>query len=91
MIITHGKKLMDLITDIIDITIIEENLVKINMAPANINDILDTIAVKTKRSIEETGKPIKVLVKKALNGENAVIFTDIFRINQIFSYLLSNA
>lgn len=87
----NSKQLLCLINDIIDIAKIEAGQIQINKTFAEINPFLEDVY---QLFIEEQKRLKKQNINFNLNisaTNNNIIFTDITRLHQIFSNLLSNA
>lgn len=87
-----GDQLLRIINDIIDISKIEANLVKIDLQPVNITELLTSV---TDLNINPYNHPIKksvalnLVVPETLT--NLVIETDQTRLTQILNNLINNA
>jgi signal transduction histidine kinase len=86
----NADSLITLIDDILDVSIIQEGLVKLRKATININLILDELHT-TFTSHRYKEKEIKFEILKSLADESAVILADPFRIKQVLTNLISNA
>lgn len=83
---SNGNKLLKLIDDIIDIAKIEANQININNSSCNIDILLDDLF---QMFAKQTGSELSLTVKKA--NKKLTIITDMLRLQQILSNLLSNA
>ena len=87
-----GDQLLRIINDIIDISKIEANLLKIDLQPVNITEILTSV---TDLNINPYNHPVKknvsinLLVPEALS--NLIVETDQTRLTQILNNLVNNA
>ena len=94
-IFTHIKSnsevLLDLIDDIIDLSLIEAGDLLINKATHNLNDILQSLFVyhKKKKAVYNASN-IKFLLRINEQLNNLNILTDSIRFRQLFSYLIKN-
>jgi len=86
----NADSLITLIDDILDVSIIQEGLVKLRKATININLILDEIFLSFSAQRYKE-KEIKFGVLKSLPDESAVLLADPLRIKQVLTNLLSNA
>ncbi len=91
IIYNNGKKLMNLINDIIDISKIEAGKIKINNTEANINAILSELNSHFRQELIQKKCNFELRLNKANDDQNFTIITDPFRLRQIFGNLLSNA
>ncbi|MBN2639021.1 MAG: response regulator [Bacteroidales bacterium] len=92
MITTAGKSLLQLVTDIIDISKIEAGHLKIRKSYFNVHKFLDEMLVNFNLEKTELGnRSLQLKISKALNDEKVFIYTDEFRFRQILTNLLSNA
>ena len=85
----EGKRLLGFITDIIDISKIESNVISIFKTPSNINLILDDLLTKYSIKLKESN--VKLLLKKGLPDTESTIETDANKLVQILSNLIENA
>jgi len=87
-IILSGNNLLNLINDILDISKIEANELKIEKSPANIRVIVKEISEIFSDKVEEKGLRLNISIKKDI--PNSIIIDDL-RIKQILSNLVGNA
>jgi CheY-like chemotaxis protein len=78
-----------IITDIVDISNIEANLVKAAKNEINVNSVLKSLYTQFLPKANE--KKIRFFCKNGLPDEDALIITDSTKLTQILSNLLSNA
>lgn len=87
-----GEHLLTLINDIIDLSKIEANQLKISKGNCDLNQLLDDIFVLFQNQINNSEKQhIKLSLKKGISTPNFIVKTDAIRLKQIFINLLSNA
>jgi PAS domain S-box-containing protein len=87
-----GDHLLNLINDIIDISKIEANQLKISFNDCNLNQLLDEIYLLFKNQVENSkNNNVRLLLTKGIDKESFVIKTDCVRLKQIFLNLLCNA
>lgn len=84
-----GKRLLNTVNDIIDISKIESGAVEISASQVNINEQLAYIHAFFKP--EATKKGIQFLLKNELSGKNSTIKTDPEKLNSILTNLIKNA
>lgn len=88
---SNSKQLLSLINDIIDVAKIEAGQLTLNKKETEINPLLCEIYQLFKKEQKRLKKENITFNLKIPDSENPVIFTDIFRLKQIFHNLLSNA
>ncbi|MCF6240345.1 MAG: PAS domain S-box protein [Bacteroidales bacterium] len=91
-IIQSGDNLLNLINDIIDVSKIEAEQLKIEKSPVNINELLNQLHSRYEEllTLKQPGE-IKLYLEKALPGEGISIESDPYRLQQVISNLLNNA
>jgi PAS domain S-box-containing protein len=89
---SRGNQLLQVINDIIDLSKIESNQLKLEEEQFNLNHFLKEIHSSFRQAIkEEYQKEIDIKLEKGENDEKAIVKTDKTRLEQILSYLLNNA
>lgn len=86
---TSTKQLLNVINDIIDISIIETGQLKISTREANINTLLNNILHLHSHTSQQ--KDIELKVYKGLIDNNANVLVDDFRLAQVLNNLVNNA
>jgi len=87
-----GVQLMNIISDIIDISKIEANQIHINIKSCKINNILSELNQSFKELINRDGsKEIELILKPGEKNPDFAILTDPARLKQIISNLLNNS
>ena len=84
-----GARMINIITDIVNISKIETAQMDVSMSETNINEQIEKIYSFFKSEVE--GKGIQLLVKTALLSKESIIKTDKAKIYSILSNLVSNA
>lgn len=84
-----GKRMLNIINDIIDISKIESGLLTVKITELNINELIDYNYNFFKPEMEQKG--INFLCKKSLATEEANIFTDKEKVYAILLNLIKNA
>jgi len=85
-----GKTLVKLIDDIIDISKIEANQMKIKKKNFNVNDLFAELFQIFKKQLVENNKTnVKIVLNT--DEDNGVIYSDELRLRQIISNLMNNA
>ncbi len=87
-----GYLLLNLINDIIDLSKIEANYLKINYRACRVNNIMDELLSfynEEKKTVEKSH--IKIILEKGVEDNDFTIYSDPNRINQVLFNLLSNA
>lgn len=90
IIIKSSNGLLAIIDDLIEIAMIDSNQIKLKYTSFE----LDKIMLEIKNTIEVTipkEKPLKITISKPKNSLNTPIVSDITKLKQIFSNLLTNA
>lgn len=89
---TAGKSLLQLIEDIIDVSKIEAGQVKIKKVKVEVNELLDEVyQTFQQEKIGYQKENIQLKIFKKMPDKSVVIFTDPFRLRQVFNNLLTNA
>jgi len=86
----NGENLLHLIDDIIDISRIESNQIRIEVKTFNLIDILDEL-FESINEIRLREQKDKISLEKSYSGEPLYIRTDPYRLRQILMNLLNNA
>ncbi|MEE4198292.1 MAG: ATP-binding protein [Bacteroidales bacterium] len=87
-----GLLLLNLINDIIDLSKIEANHLRINNRACRVNDILDELlSFYNEEKINVEKSHIQILLEKEVKNRDYTIYSDPDRINQVLYNLLSNA
>lgn len=89
VIMQSSNHLLSIISDIVDISNIEANIIKTLKNEVNINSILKSLYNQFIHKADE--KKISLICEKGLSDSEALIFTDSTKLNQILSNLVSNA
>ena len=91
-IIQSGDNLLNLINDIIDISKIEAEQLKVEKFPVNLNELLDQLYNRYEEliTISYPGE-IELYFEKAIPGSGLSIETDPYRLQQVISNLLNNS
>ncbi|HZK98018.1 MAG TPA: PAS domain S-box protein [Prolixibacteraceae bacterium] len=88
-IITSGNNLLNIISDIMDISKLESGEIKIHNKKINAHNFISNIEGQFALQIKE--KNLELAHTHPLNSEETVIFADPDRLSQIFNNLMSNA
>jgi CheY-like chemotaxis protein len=83
--------LLDLLNDIIDLSKIEANNLKINYSECNLNKMLNELYSLFESELHNLEKDIELKLVKELDDENFRIYSDENRIRQVLYNLLNNA
>jgi len=91
-ILQSGEGLIKLINDIIDISKIESNQLVIEKSPVKINEVLDQIYSRYEELLLiEDNHAISLELEKAFPDPDFTLLLDSYRLQQVISYLLTNA
>ncbi|WP_405210835.1 PAS domain S-box protein [Dokdonia sp. Asnod2-E02] len=85
----EGHRLLSFISNIVDISKIESNIINIENSHLNLNSLIDDLYSKYQLKLEGTN--VKLEVNKGLSGTDSGIETDENKLVQILSNLLENA
>ncbi|MCA1745997.1 MAG: hypothetical protein LC643_09930, partial [Bacteroidales bacterium] len=88
---SNSNTLLQLINDIIDISIIEANQVVIRKQPVNFHAFLDDLELHYKSNKDAKDKGIPIVKSLPDHSEGLIIETDQGRVKQIYSNLINNA
>ncbi|HRT89755.1 MAG TPA: response regulator [Bacteroidales bacterium] len=89
MIVQSSNHLLSVISDIVDISNIEANIVKINKSETDIGAILASVKRQFENAAWEKG--LQFIVDNKLNEDERIIITDKARFTQILINLVNNA
>jgi signal transduction histidine kinase len=87
----QGKQLLVIISDIIDISKIEAGQLKIEKDVFSLNDMMSKLYDTFVFLAEKESKRVKIIACNGLPDDDAFLYSDHGRIEQILSNLLSNA
>ncbi len=88
---SKSKQLLQIITDIIDISKIEANQIKINNKNFSLNELIKQLVVYFNTLKVQEKKTISIKASYGKSNRNSWIYSDKVRIEQILTNLLSNA
>lgn len=91
IISSKGRELLTLIDDIIDISKIEANQLRIVSVPCILNNVMSEINETFKTNIDLLDKNIKLIQECDASLGSQVVLLDEIRLKQIFNNLISNA
>ncbi|MGM0583024.1 MAG: PocR ligand-binding domain-containing protein [Bacteroidota bacterium] len=89
LIDSGGKRLLNLISDIVDISKIDANQLSLNYEECNLNHMIDNL--QKQFEINKLNRSCNIITKKGLKDAESIISIDETRITQILSNLLENA
>ena len=84
-----GKRMLNIINDIVDISKIESGLMKINLVETNINEQVEYLYTFFKPEVQANG--VKLSFKTTLSAKEATIITDREKVYAILTNLVKNA
>jgi len=82
------RRLREIVDDMIDVSLIDNNLMSLNLQPMWINRILNLIVGEFKSTVEQRKQKLEV---RSFPGSEELIFADQERMYQAFKNLISNA
>ncbi|AWH75448.1 hypothetical protein DCS32_15145 [Dokdonia sp. Dokd-P16] len=85
----EGHRLLSFISNIVDISKIESNIINIDSSHVNVNNLIDDLFSKYHIKLENTG--VELLACKGFENADSFIETDENKLVQIISNLLENA
>lgn len=88
---SKSKQLLQIITDIIDISKIEADQIKISRKNFSLNELIRQLIIYFNTLKEQERKTIDIKVNYGLSDKNSWIYSDKVRIEQILTNLMSNA
>ncbi len=89
VVIDSGKQLLNIVNDILDISMIESNTLKLTETEVEINELINELFAFYKPQFDSSN--IKFHIYKGLNDNESIIKTDKQRLRQVISNLMSNA
>ena len=91
VIVDSGKRLLHIVNDVLDISKLESDTVKVVKADVKINSLLDNLASLFSQDIKVQSGSVKFSLHKAIASNDCLMHTDQNRLSQILNNLLSNA
>ncbi len=86
-----GHRLVTVIDDILNISMIESNQLKIEYSDFNLSDMLEEILIFYEKHYKEKLEHIEFKLTQCEKGQNLVVYSDKDRIFQVLKNLLDNA
>ncbi|MDT8400066.1 MAG: ATP-binding protein [Bacteroidales bacterium] len=87
----NTEKLLQVITDIIDLSKLENNEIDICYNPVRINSILSYVEEYTGNLIKRSGKDITFTIEKVFTDDRDIVYSDDLWLKRVFRHLLDNA
>lgn len=87
----NSEKLLQVISNIIDLSRLESAQMEISYNEASISDIVREAANEARRVIRRQEKSILLAVKNQLNDNSDIVFTDSLWLKRMLNHLLDNA
>ncbi|MCA1757557.1 MAG: response regulator [Bacteroidales bacterium] len=87
----NTDRLLQIISDIIDLSRLENSEIEISYNPVRINALLDFTAGYAKAMIDKSGKEIEFVLNKGLDEGRDVVYTDEIWLKRVFRHLSDNA
>ncbi|MCQ2974527.1 MAG: ATP-binding protein [Bacteroidales bacterium] len=91
LIYSNCKKLLDIIDDIVELSMIETGQIKIRHEICSVNSIVEEAFAFLQDFNKESCKNIKLLKSKPIDDYDSLVYADTVCINQIFKKLITNA
>ncbi len=89
---SRSKHLLQIINDIVDISKIEANQLRIEKQLFNLNDMIHDLYNYYAAEIENTeNSPLELKISKSFSRNESFVYADMTRIKQVLTNLLSNA
>lgn len=85
----EGNRLLSFISNIVDISKIESNIITIEKSYCNVNELIDDLYSKYSFKLENTA--VQLQIKKGLDYSQSGVETDTNKLVQVLSNLLENA
>lgn len=87
----NTERLLQIISDIIDLSRLENSEIEIHYDPIRVNSVLDYIELYTTSLISKSGKEIGFTLKKGLANGRDIIYADEMWLKRVFRHLADNA
>jgi len=87
----NTERLLQIISDIIDLSRLENSEIEIHYNPVRINSVLDYIEVYSNSLISKSGKEIDFKLRKGLVNGRDIIYADEMWLKRVFRHLADNA
>jgi PAS domain S-box-containing protein len=87
----NTDRLLQIISDIIDLSRLENSEIEISYNPVRINALMDFTAGYAKAMIDKSGKEIEFVLNKGLDEGRDVVYTDEIWLKRVFRHLSDNA
>ncbi|MBN2805338.1 MAG: PAS domain-containing protein, partial [Prolixibacteraceae bacterium] len=91
IVLRNGEKLIEIITNVIDIAEIESGSLTVRMKPYALNSMLDRLYVRYSRIIAASPKPILFEMETGNPSPDFEVFTDGHLLQKIMGHLIDNA
>ncbi|MDZ7776063.1 MAG: tetratricopeptide repeat protein [Bacteroidales bacterium] len=91
MIKKSADRLINLVDDLIDISKLEAENLKVEVVPVDLHELLRTLIEKYRHKIQQAGKPLIIIDDFPLNDKHVTVYADRKRYKQVLDKLLNNA
>lgn len=91
IVIRNGEQLMDIVTNVIDISEIESGTINVKMQSCKINGVLSQLYRKYQKVIMKHAANVHLEIELGDSAGDLEIFTDSYLLNKIIGHLLDNA
>jgi signal transduction histidine kinase/CheY-like chemotaxis protein len=88
MISKSSDQLLNIVNEVLDISLIETGNISVNKKKVSINNLMDEIYLSFKPLVNSN---ITFLVKKGFSDSSSLILTDVIKVRQVINNLLDNA
>lgn len=91
IVIRNGEQLMEIVTNVIDISEIESGNMAVRMKPCLVNDLCEKLFLKYKKVLQKEGSSLLFELSLGDTSPDFEIYTDTHLLHKILSHLLDNA
>lgn len=91
IVIDNGKKLIGILDNLLDISLIETNQLQLKYADFNLTNLLDELQQTYKAKADIANKPVNIQLLSDPDYEDIFLHADEFRVKQIIDNILANA
>jgi len=88
---SNTERLLQIISDIIDLSRLENSEIEIHYDPVRVNSVLDYVKSFAEGLIKRSGKEIELVCNRNLKEDRDIVYTDEVWLKRVFRHLLDNA